>query len=93
LTYSEAFAPTTARSDSCLPANGPSSLSAVNVPVSDTSFIGESYLNNVTTTGPFSPCLPRCICPAVTPSMFVAFTLYATESSLGINSATPVAAV
>ena len=45
-----------ARSDNYLPAIGPSSLSAVIEPLSDTSFIGESYLNNVTTIGPFSPC-------------------------------------
>jgi hypothetical protein len=38
------------------------------------SFLGESYLNNVTTIGPFWPFAPRCVCPAVTPVMFVAFT-------------------
>jgi hypothetical protein len=41
------LAPAAARSDTCLPAIGPSSLSAVIVPFSDTSFIGVSYLNNV----------------------------------------------
>src|SRR5215204_4565844 len=35
----------------------PSSLSAVIEPVSDTSFVGLSFFNKVTITGPFSPCL------------------------------------
>jgi hypothetical protein len=72
--YNVPLAPANARSDSCLPIIGPSSLSAVIVPVSNTSFVGESYLNNVTTIGPFWPFAPRCVCPAVTPVMFVAFT-------------------
>jgi hypothetical protein len=42
-----------------LPLNGPSSLSAVIVPVSNTSFPGGSYLNIVNTIGPFSPGLPK----------------------------------
>jgi hypothetical protein len=47
------LAPAAAKSEICFPVNGPSNLSAVIVPLSDTSFIGESYLNSVTTTGPW----------------------------------------
>ena len=78
--------PADARSDNCLPFIGPSSISAVIEPVSDTLFLGESYLKNVTTTGPFSPTLPRCVCPEVTPVMFATFIFYDIESSATLNA-------
>jgi hypothetical protein len=75
LIYSVPFAAANAKSDTCLPFIGPSNLSAVRVPLSDTPILGEPYLKNVSTMGPFSPGLPRCACHAVTPVMFVAFIL------------------
>jgi hypothetical protein len=56
------------------------SISAVIVPFSNTRFLGGSYVKKVTTIGPFSPWLPRCVCPAVTPCMYVAIISYVIES-------------
>ena len=94
--YKLPFAPSNARSDNGLPFKGPSSISPVIDPVSDTLFLGVSYVKKVTTMGPFSPSLPTCVCPAVTPVMFATFILYDIESFATLNaeiSAVPIALV
>jgi hypothetical protein len=96
LIYNEPLASASASSDNGLPSIGPSSISAVIVPVYITPYIGEQYLKNVTTMGQFSLGLLRCVSSTVASSISGTFMEYEIESdamSKAEISAVPVVLV